>query len=44
LDEVEEAMFQVVEWAWELTFCFLDVEKCDFAKVNKVIFQVVEKP
>jgi RNAse (barnase) inhibitor barstar len=43
LDEVEEAMFQVVLWSWELIICLLHVAKCDLGKVDKAIFQVVEK-
>jgi hypothetical protein len=43
LDEVEEAMFHVFEWPWELIICLLDVAKCEFGKVDKTIFQVVQK-
>jgi hypothetical protein len=41
LDEFEEALFQVVEWPWELIICLLEGAKWDFGKVDKAIFQVV---
>jgi hypothetical protein len=44
LDDVEEAMFKVVEWHLELIICLKYVAKCEFGKVDKAIFQVVEKP
>jgi hypothetical protein len=43
LNDVEEAMFQVVERPLEL-ICLLDVAKCVFGKVDKALIQVLEKP
>jgi hypothetical protein len=43
MDEVEEAMFQVVERSFELFVCLLDVAKCEFGEVDKAMFRVVQK-
>jgi len=42
LDEVENVMNKVVEFHFEVIFCFLKNRKTAFFQVNKATIQVVE--
>jgi hypothetical protein len=44
LGEIEKAMFQVVEWHWELNIWVQVVPKYDLNEVEKVMFLGVESP
>ena len=41
-DEDEKAIIKVIEWHFEVIFCFLTNRKCDFSQVDKGTIHVVE--